>query len=139
MPYTFSTLNDRDLEDLDRDLLSKKINVRFQSFKPGKDKGVDLRYSSPDEANDIIVQVKHYQASGYKKLKSDLIKNELPKVVRLEPRRYIWEKPFLQQTSLEGQLFLTTLFSFGSRRVERKVLEKAFNHRIQHKVTNQAA
>lgn len=29
----FSTLNDRDLEELTRDLLSKKLNIDFQSFK----------------------------------------------------------------------------------------------------------
>jgi len=89
MQYTFSTLNDRDLEELARDLLSKKIKVQFQSFKPGKDKGIDLRYSSPEGADDIVVQVKHYHTSGYKSLKRDLIKKELPKVARISPQRYI--------------------------------------------------
>jgi energy-coupling factor transporter ATP-binding protein EcfA2 len=89
MSYDFSTLNDKDLEELSRDVLSKKINVDFQSFKPGSDGGIDLRYASNNDENEIIVQVKHYLNSGISKLKSDLKKIEIPKIKALEPRRYI--------------------------------------------------
>ena len=61
--YDFSTLNDRDLEELTRDLLSKKLNVNFQSFKPGPDKGIDLRYSTLNDENEIIV----FNIGGYSK------------------------------------------------------------------------
>lgn len=88
--YDFSTLNDRDLEELTRDLLSKVLNVNFQSFKPGKDKGIDLRYSTVNNENEIVVQVKHYLGSGVSKLKSDLNNNETKKVVSLKPKRYIF-------------------------------------------------
>lgn len=88
--YDFSTLNDRDLEELIRDLLSKELNVNFQSFKPGPDKGVDLRYSTINDENEIVVQVKHYLSSGISKLKLDLKNNEVPKVVSLKPKRYIF-------------------------------------------------
>lgn len=87
--YDFSTLNDKDLENLSRDLLSKELDVPFQSFKVGKDKGIDLRYSTPFLHNDIVVQVKHYYKSGCSVLKSKLKKDELPKVLKLNPRRYI--------------------------------------------------
>lgn len=88
--YDFSTLNDRDLEELTRDLLSKVLNVNFQSFKPGKDKGIDLRYSTVNDENEIVVQVKHYLGSGIVKLKTDLKKKEIKKVVSLNPKRYIF-------------------------------------------------
>jgi hypothetical protein len=88
--YDFSTLNDRDLEELTRDLLSKELSVNFQSFKPGPDKGVDLRYSTVNDENEIIVQVKHYLGSGISKLKLDLKNNEIQKVVSLKPKRYIF-------------------------------------------------
>lgn len=88
--YDFSTLNDRDLEELTRDLLSKVLNVNFQSFKPGKDKGIDLRYSTVNDENEIVVQVKHYLGSGISKLKLDLNNNETQKVVTLKPKRYIF-------------------------------------------------
>lgn len=88
--YDFSTLNDRELEELTRDLLSKKLNVNFQSFKPGPDKGIDLRYSTINAENEIVVQVKHYLSSGISKLKLDLKNNEIQKVVSLKPERYIF-------------------------------------------------
>ncbi|MFZ2285257.1 MAG: restriction endonuclease [Lutibacter sp.] len=88
--YDFSTLNDRDLEELTRDLLSKELSVNFQSFKPGPDKGIDLRYSTVNDENEIVVQVKHYLGSGITKLKLDLKNNETQKVVSLKPKRYIF-------------------------------------------------
>src|SRR5690606_15222781 len=88
--YDFSTLNDRDLEELTRDLLSKKLSLNFQSFKPGADKGMDLRYSTLNDENEIVVQVKHYIGSGIAKLKQDLKRKEISKVVSLKPKRYIF-------------------------------------------------
>ncbi len=89
MDYNFSSINDRDLEDLTRDLLSKDLNTNFQSFKKGRDKGIDLRYSTVGDENEIIIQVKHYSGSKYSNLKSDLKNNELPKIEELQPKRYL--------------------------------------------------
>lgn len=88
--YDFSTLNDRDLEELSRDLISKKLNLEFQSFKPGSDKGIDLRYSTINDNNEIVVQVKHYLRSGITRLKYDLRHSEVSKVKSLNPKRYIF-------------------------------------------------
>jgi hypothetical protein len=90
MSYDFSTLNDKDLEELVRDILSVKLNIDFQSFKSGKDKGIDLRYSSNNNENEIIVQVKHFLDSGLTKLKSTLKNQEAQKVMELKPKRYIF-------------------------------------------------
>ncbi|TCK82907.1 nSTAND3 domain-containing NTPase [Albibacterium bauzanense] len=90
MSYDFSTLNDKDLEELVRDILSVKLETDFQSFKSGKDKGIDLRYASNNNENEIIVQVKHFLDSGLTKLKSILKKQEVEKVIKLNPQRYIF-------------------------------------------------
>lgn len=90
MSYDFSTLNDKDLEELVRDILSVKLGIDFQSFKSGQDKGIDLRFASNNDENEIIVQVKHFLDSGLTKLKSTLKKQEVQKVINLNPGRYIF-------------------------------------------------
>lgn len=87
--YDFSTLNDKDFELLVKDLLNAKFNFELQNFKPGKDKGVDLRYSTQSNNNSIVVQAKHYLGSGYNKLKNTLKNEELKKVNDLKPDRYL--------------------------------------------------
>lgn len=87
--YNFSTINDKELEELVRDLLSQEFSIPFQSFKIGKDKGIDLRYSTSNDENSIIVQVKHYLKSGYNQLLRVLEKKEKPKIEYLNPARYI--------------------------------------------------
>ncbi|WP_338359892.1 restriction endonuclease [Yeosuana marina] len=86
--YNFKTLNDKEFEILIRDLLSADMEIEFQNFKSGKDKGIDLRYSSTID-NKIIVQVKHYASSGFAQLKHQLKNCELPKIKKLKPERYI--------------------------------------------------
>lgn len=87
--YPLDKLNDKEFEELSRDILQKEMAIRFEAFRRGKDKGIDLRYSTDEDTNAIIVQVKQYQGSGIKKLLSVLRKEELPKVKRLLPKRYI--------------------------------------------------
>ena len=87
--YDFSTLNDKDLEVLVCDLLTREYSINFQSFKVGKDKGIDLRYSTNSSENEIIVQVKHYLKSGYNQLLNVLKKSEKSKIDSLAPKRYI--------------------------------------------------
>lgn len=89
--YDFSTLNDKDFEELARDLLSAELNKSFQSFTEGKDGGIDLRYATVKSENDIIVQAKHYLGTGYSGLKSKLKNEELQKVENMTPKvnRYI--------------------------------------------------
>lgn len=86
--YNFKTLNDKEFEILIRDLLSAEMEVEFQNFKSGRDKGIDLRYSSTKD-NSIIVQVKHYANSSFAQLKFQLKNSELPKIKKLKPERYI--------------------------------------------------
>ena len=85
--YDFSGLYDYDLELLARDLLNRDLDLNLQSFKSGRDRGIDLRYSGTS-GQDIVVQCKHYLKSGSKKLIADL-KKEVEKVEKIKPRRYI--------------------------------------------------
>lgn len=89
MNYDFSTLNDKDFEILSRDILNAHLKLDLQNFKSGKDKGIDLRFSSIENNNSIVVQAKHYLKSGFTKLIYDLKNKELSKVNILKPERYI--------------------------------------------------
>ncbi|WP_338764689.1 restriction endonuclease [Bernardetia sp. ABR2-2B] len=87
--YDFSTLNDKEFESLVKDLLNAEFELELQDFKKGRDKGIDLRYSTPENDNSLVVQVKHYVKSKYANLKHGMINTELPKVKKLKPNRYI--------------------------------------------------
>lgn len=87
--YDFSTLNDKDFEVLVKDLLNAEYDLQLQHFKRGKDKGIDLRFSTHSKNNSVIVQAKHFLLSGYSQLKSILKSKELDKIKKLNPNRYI--------------------------------------------------
>jgi len=86
MPYDFHQLSPHDLEILVRDLLQAEWGVTLESFKAGRDGGVDLRYARGP--HNLVVQVKHYVKTGLPGLLRDL-KAEAAKVVALQPTRYL--------------------------------------------------
>jgi hypothetical protein len=87
--YNFNTLNDKEFEQIARDLLNAKFKLGLQNFTAGRDGGIDLRYSSKKNNNSIIVQAKHYIGSGFAQLKHTLIVKELEKVKKIKPDRYM--------------------------------------------------
>jgi hypothetical protein len=60
----------------------------LESFKSGRDQGIDLRYAV-DPAKTIIVQCKHFANSGFTKLLAHLKGTEAAKVRFLAPKRYV--------------------------------------------------
>jgi hypothetical protein len=80
-------LSPPDFEDLVRDLLAAHWKVAIESFRGGRDGGVDLRCTHSGETT--IVQCKHYVRSTFAKLRSHLTEKELPKIRALNPRRYV--------------------------------------------------
>ena len=88
MAYNFSFLSWSDFEALSRDLLQEALGVRLESFKSGRDDGIDLRYAPSENEPTTIVQAKHMVGSGYPKLLSTM-KKEAQKVETLAPDRYI--------------------------------------------------
>ena len=86
--YTFQTLSPIDFENMVRDLLQADLSIRFESFKAGRDLGIDLRYAKCG-APPLIVQAKHYADTGFRGLLSHLRLKEKPKIDRLQPVRYL--------------------------------------------------
>ena len=86
--YDFKCLSSVDFEELSRDLLQSEWNVHIESFKEGKDQGIDLRCYTTDKGKTII-QCKNYSGSGFNSLFRDLKNSELPKVKDLSPKRYV--------------------------------------------------
>lgn len=70
--YDFHTLSPLDFEDLTRDLLQARDGVIYESFRAGRDGGIDVRHSRGRDQT--VVQCKHYARSGFALLKSDLAK-----------------------------------------------------------------
>jgi len=87
--YDFNNLSPIDFEILSRDLLQEELKIRLESFKVGKDFGIDFRYC-PTRDEKIVIQCKHYIESGYKKLLTKLKSDEIKKVRKLKPKRYIF-------------------------------------------------
>jgi hypothetical protein len=86
--YDFTTISPPEFEILTRDLLQAKFESHIESFKVGRDQGIDLRYTTTDNGR-CIVQCKHYAKSGLPKLLSDLRNKEKSKIDKLQPDRYI--------------------------------------------------
>lgn len=88
MSYDFSKLNDREFEHLGASVLEKVLNTRFETFKTGKDGGVDGRFWIGTNKEGIL-QCKQYLNTPYKLLISKLRNEEAEKVRNLKPERYI--------------------------------------------------
>lgn len=89
MGYDFSKLNDREFESLGASIIGKIINKRIETFKAGKDGGVDGRFWIGNNKEGII-QCKHYLETPFSKLIYKLKKEEAIKVDTLKPKRYIF-------------------------------------------------
>lgn len=83
--YDFQSLSSYEFELLSRDLLQQDLQIRLESFSKGRDGGVDFRYRN--HIGDLVVQCKHY--SDYDELFRVLKRDEVQKVNRLRPGRYI--------------------------------------------------
>ena len=88
--YDFTqSLSPIDFELLSKDLLEAELGIRFENFKEGKDKGIDLRYAPQSGKAGVVVQCKRYGVNQFANLKSSLKNIELPKIKKLHPERYI--------------------------------------------------
>lgn len=70
MKYNLDVLSPLEFEKLSKDIISKKLNLEFKSFKMGKNGGIDLK----NKENGIICQCKHIKK--FSDLKS-ILKKEL--------------------------------------------------------------
>ena len=84
--YDFKQLSHHDFEQLARDLLQARDGIVLESFKSGRDLGIDFRHSSSN--GNIVVQCKHFAGTGLPGLISEL-KREAIKAEKLQLARYI--------------------------------------------------
>lgn len=89
MEYDFSKLNDREFEALGASIIENILTKRVEIFKSGRDGGVDGRFWI-GKTKEGIIQCKHYIATPYTTLISKLKSEELAKVKKLKPARYIF-------------------------------------------------
>ena len=112
--YDFSTLNDKEFENLTIELISKERTQRYERFKSGRDGGIDGRFYHSNGTQEII-QCKHYQKTGFNGLISSLKKksdkgiNEIDKVTTLNPTKYIFITSI--QLSADNKEIIKELFS----------------------------
>lgn len=69
MKYNLDVFSPLEFEKLSKDIITKKLDMEFKIFKPGRDGGKDLR----NKDNGIICQCKHIKnfsdlKSNYKKI-----------------------------------------------------------------------
>lgn len=92
--YDFSTLNSSDLEELSCDLMNmsqqSSSKIKYKTFKDGRDKGIDFLYSSKEKEHDHVGQVKHFYRTGYSGMLSKLKPDEVNKVKKLNPNKYMF-------------------------------------------------
>lgn len=106
--YNFQQLNDREFEQLSADLLSIKYKTNIEIFKWWRDWWVDWRFfSNTDE--EIIIQCKHYLKTSYSGLKSKLKSEEVKKVKKLNPQKYIFVTS--QELSRDNKKEIKDIFS----------------------------
>ncbi|HAS6369330.1 TPA: restriction endonuclease [Vibrio vulnificus] len=87
--YDFSTINDKEFEELVNDVIEKRDGVIVESYKQGRDRGIDGR--AVDENGRVtIIQSKHWIKSGIRPLIAEIKKSEVQKVVKLNPDKYIF-------------------------------------------------
>ena len=75
-----------DFEELCRDIAHTETGLRFSAFGPGPDGGVDGRHSK--DANQTVLQCKHYIRSNFSALKTAVSK-EIHKLPQLKSKRYM--------------------------------------------------
>ncbi|MDX8450859.1 MULTISPECIES: restriction endonuclease [Mesorhizobium] len=85
--YNFSRLSPYDFEELVGDLLSACWGETLERFTAGRDGGIDLRCFK--SGVQTIVQCKHYPGTGFRKLLSTFKREELPRLRKLNPERYV--------------------------------------------------
>lgn len=80
--YDFKQISPHDFELLSRDLFQAEEGLRLESFKTGRDGGIDFRFGR-GTAN-LIVQCKHYAPTGLDGLVRDLKKEALKAIALSE-------------------------------------------------------
>jgi len=140
MEYDFSKLNDREFEILAASVIEKELKNKVEIFKSGRDGGVDGRFWI-GEKNEGIIQCKHYLETPYPQLISKLKTEELDKVKKLNPSKYIFvtskklsrknkqeiKEIFKPYINTEGDIWgLEDLNTFLSKKENQDIVERNY-------------
>lgn len=140
MDFDFSKLNDREFEALGASVIERIKNKKVETFKAGRDGGVDGRFWIGQNKEGII-QCKHYSETPYSTLVKKLKTEELPKVQKLKPSQYIFvtskklsrnnkeeiKKIFDPFINREDDIFgKEDLMSFLSKKENQDIVEQNF-------------
>ena len=89
--YNFSEISDFEFEELCRDLMQEELGLSLELFAPGRDQGIDFRHVGFKEngAYTIVGQCKRWADGSFSQLLWHLSNKELPKIRRLDPKRYV--------------------------------------------------
>ena len=96
-----------------RNLLQAEFGITMESFGPGKDGGIDFRFSMADQ--DVVVQAKHHVEGGARSLLRAAMREDC-KVLKLAPSRYILVTSLSLTPALKSkiiQAMRSTLVSAG--------------------------
>jgi len=85
MGYDLSNLNNYEFEELAKDVMEKKLDIKLNRFSSGRDQGIDLCDSGYPYK--VIIQAKRYVKSLPSQLMRDL-KSEPAKVAKHNPEKY---------------------------------------------------
>ncbi|MBK9169735.1 MAG: restriction endonuclease [Bryobacterales bacterium] len=122
MAYDFTTLSPDDFEAMVADLLSREWGGRLESFKPGKDGGIDLRNTRVN-ASGTIVQCKRYAPHKINELLRSMA-SESNKLRKLRPSRYVWRHRSIFRPATRGSRQLSCAVVQEHRRhLRRKRVE----------------
>lgn len=83
--FNYQNLESGQFEELCRDIMQAKTGRELHVFPSGRDGGVDLTDDS--NKHNIVVQVKHFEKSGFRALKRNLL-DEIKNVRKLAPEQY---------------------------------------------------
>ena len=86
--FDLGRLNDHDFEMLCKDLFEELLGVPLEVFSRGGDQGIDLRHVARDGTL-TVVQCKHRPRGTRARLVAHMVRDERPKVVRINPDRYV--------------------------------------------------
>jgi len=111
--YDFKSLSSYDFELLVRDLLQADLKINLQTYKPGKDKGIDIR-GFVSSKNTLIVQCKHYAASKFANLYKTVKDDEVENIIELDPGTYILATSLSMNPNEIDKLFKLAPKYFGT-------------------------
>lgn len=134
--YDFNSLSNLDFEDLVLDIFEKEWGVSLETFKPGKDQGIDLRYISQKKKKHII-QCKRNNGQSLSDFLRKLERDELPKIKKLSPQEYyiVTSKPLSPQNKDNIYAIFTQFMSTPANVVGRNELNQYITtyHDIERK------